>query len=441
MIEYVNNDSVGGLNTMTTNFEKTSVNEGVLTFEIPVEEVKVGLDKAFKRVQKSISVPGFRKGKVPRQVFNNVYGEAALYEDALNTVLPKAYENAVKEAELEVVTQPKIDIKSMEKGQPWVLTAKVILKPEVKLGEYKNLEVEKQDVTVTDEEVKSEIESKRKRLAELVVKEDAAKIGDTVVIDYEGFIGEEAFAGGKGENHSLELGSNSFIPGFEDQLVGVKPGDTKEVVVTFPEEYHAEELAGKEATFKVSVHEVKELVLPELDDEFAKDADDSVETLAELEVKVRETLTNSKETAAKEIIEDLAIRKAVENAEIVELPHEMVHEEIHRQMDHFLNNLKRQGINEELYFQITGSSRADLHDQFGEEAELRTKTNLVLEAIVANENLEVSQEDLEKEVSELATQYKMTPEQVKQFVTTDMLSSDIKLKKAMELIVSTAIQK
>lgn len=426
---------------MTTNFEKTSVNEGILTFEIPVEDIKEGLDKAFKRVQKNITVPGFRKGKVPRQVFNNVYGESALYEEALNSTLPKAYESAVKEAELDVVTQPEIDVKSMEKGQPWVLTAKVTLKPEVKLGEYKNLEVEKQDKTVTDEDVKNEIESKRKSLAELVVKEDAAESGDTVVIDFEGFVGDEAFEGGKGENHSLELGSNSFIPGFEEQLVGVKPGDEKDVVVTFPEEYHAEDLAGKEATFKVKVHEVKALQLPELDDEFAKDADDSVETLAELENKIRVDLTESKEAAAKEIVEDLAIRKAVENAEIVELPYEMVHEEIHRQMDHFLNNLKRQGIDKELYFQITGSSEADLHDQFSEEAELRTKTNLVLEAIVENEDLTVTDEEIENEVNELATQYQMPAEQVKQFVSNDMLTSDIKLKKAMELIVSTAVQK
>ncbi|MFK8242948.1 MULTISPECIES: trigger factor [unclassified Facklamia] len=426
---------------MTTNFEKTSVNEGVLTFEIPVEEVKAGLDKAFKKVQKRISVPGFRKGKVPRKVFDNVYGEAALYEDALNALLPVAYERAVKEAGLDVVTQPKIDIDSMEKGQAWVLKANVTLKPEVKLGEYKNLTVEKQDTTVTDEDVKADIEAKRKRLAELVVKEAAAETGDTVVIDFEGFLGEEAFEGGKGENHSLELGSNSFIPGFEDQLIGVKAGDEKEVNVTFPEEYHAENLKGQAATFKVKVHEVKALELPELDDEFAKDVDDEVETLAELENKVRVQLTESKEAAAKEIIEDAAIRQAVENAEIVELPYEMVHEEIHRQMDHFLNNLKRQGINEELYFQITGSSHADLHDQFGEEAELRTKTNLVLEAIVAKEDLQVSEEEIEKEVAELATQYNMTPEQVKHFVSTEMLTSDIKLKKAMELIVSTAVAK
>ncbi|MBF6625589.1 trigger factor [Tuanshanicoccus lijuaniae] len=426
---------------MTTNFEKTSVNEGVLTFEIPVEDVKAGLDIAFKKVQKRISVPGFRKGKVPRKIFDNVYGEAALYEDTLNALLPAAYERAVKEADINVVTQPKIDIDSMEKGQPWVLKANVTLKPEVKLGEYKNLTVEKQDTTVTDEDVKADIEAKRKRLAELVVKEDAAENGDTVVIDFEGFLGEEAFEGGKGENHSLELGSNSFIPGFEDQLVGVKAGEEKDVNVTFPEEYHAEALAGKEATFKVKVHEVKALELPELDDEFAKDVDEEVETLAELENKVRVQLTESKEAAAKEMKDDLAIRQAVENAEIVELPHEMVHEEIHRQMDHFLNNLKRQGIDEQLYYQITGTTSADLHDQFGEEAELRTKTNLVLEAIVEAEDLQVSDDEIEKEVAELATQYNMTSEQVKQFVSTDMLTSDIKLKKAMELIVSTAEEK
>ncbi|MBD3948303.1 trigger factor [Tuanshanicoccus lijuaniae] len=426
---------------MTTNFEKTSVNEGVLTFEIPVEDVKAGLDIAFKKVQKRISVPGFRKGKVPRKIFDNVYGEAALYEDTLNALLPAAYERAVKEADINVVTQPKIDIDSMEKGQPWVLKANVTLKPEVKLGEYKNLTVEKQDTTVTDEDVKVDIEAKRKRLAELVVKEDAAENGDTVVIDFEGFLGEEAFEGGKGENHSLELGSNSFIPGFEDQLVGVKAGEEKDVNVTFPEEYHAEALAGKEATFKVKVHEVKALELPELDDEFAKDVDEEVETLAELENKVRVQLTESKEAAAKEMKDDLAIRQAVENAEIVELPHEMVHEEIHRQMDHFLNNLKRQGIDEQLYYQITGTTSADLHDQFGEEAELRTKTNLVLEAIVEAEDVQVSDDEIEKEVAELATQYNMTSEQVKQFVSTDMLTSDIKLKKAMELIVSTAEEK
>ncbi|MDO4432143.1 MAG: trigger factor [Aerococcaceae bacterium] len=426
---------------MTNQFEKQTANTGVLTFEIPVEDVKKGLDAAFKKVQKQISVPGFRKGKVPRQIFNNLYGEGALYEEALNFLLPNALSAAVKEAELELVAEPKIDVKSIEKGQPWVLTAEVTLKPEVKLGEYKNLTVEKQDREVSDEEVTSELEARRSRLAELVVKEDAAVLGDTVVIDFEGFLGEEAFAGGKGENHSLELGSNSFIPGFEDQLVGSKAGDELDVNVTFPAEYHAENLAGQAATFKVKVHEVKAKELPALDDEFAKDADDSVETLAELEAKIREELTTSKAQAAKEIVEDLALRQAVANAEIVDLPQVMVDEEVNRQLTHFLNNLKRQGINEELYFQITGSNPEALRAQYAEEAELRTKTNLVLEAIVKAENLEVAEAEIDAEVSDLATQYGMDPEQVKRFVTVDMLSSDIKMKKAMNLIVETVIEK
>lgn len=426
---------------MTTKFEKTTTNTGVLTFEISEAEVKKGLDIAFKKVQKKVAVPGFRKGKVPRQVFNNVYGEGALYEDALNAILPSALSNAVEEAKLELVAEPKIDIQSLEKGQPWVLTAEVTLKPEVKLGEYKKLTVEKQNREVLDEDVKSELEARREKLAELVVKETEAQSGDTVVIDFEGFLNEEAFAGGKGENHSLELGSNSFIPGFEDQLIGSKAGDELEVNVTFPETYHAENLAGQPAVFKVKVHEVKAKELPELDDEFAKDADSEVESLAELENKIRVQLTESKENAAKEIVEDLALRQAVANAEIVDLPQVMVDEEVNRQLSHFMNNLKRQGINEELYFQITGTNADDLRAQYAEEAELRTKTNLVLEAIVKAENLQVTETELEAEVADLAKQYNMEPEQVKRFVTNEMLSSDIKMKKAMALIVDSAVEK
>ncbi|MGF3194988.1 trigger factor [Facklamia sp. P13055] len=426
---------------MTTKFEKSSINEGVLTFEIPVEDINKGLDKAYNKVRKNISVPGFRKGKVPRQIFNNVYGEASLYEEVLNQLIPGAYQQAVEEAEIEAVTQPEIDIESMEKGKPWVITAKVTLKPEVKLGEYKGLTVEKQDRQVSDEDVEKHLEEKRQQLAELVVKEDAAVEGDTVVIDYEGFRDGEPFEGGKGENHSLELGSNSFIPGFEDQLVGAKPGDDVEVKVTFPEEYHAEELAGQDAMFKVRVHEVKAKELPEFDDEFAKDADDEVESLDELRNKVRVQLEEEKEKQAKEVIEDLALRQAVENAEIVEMPEAMVHEEIHRQMDHFLNNLKRQGINEDLYYQISGSTREDLHEQFAEEADLRTKTNLVLEAIVAKEKIDVNEEEVNKEIELLASQYGMPTDQVKQYVTEDMLKSDIRLKKAMSLIVDSVEEK
>ncbi|MGX7140766.1 trigger factor [Facklamia languida] len=424
-----------------TKFEKTSVNEGTLTFEIPVEEVNKALDIAYKKVRKNISVPGFRKGKVPRQIFNNVYGEASLYEEALNLTLPAAYQKAVDEEGLEVVAQPQIDIESMEKGQPWVLTAKVTLKPEVKLGDYKGLTVEKQDRTVTDEAVEAKIEAKRQELAELVVKEAAAAKGDTVVIDFEGFKDGQAFDGGKGENHSLELGSNSFIPGFEDQLIGAEPGQSLDVNVTFPENYQAEELAGQDATFKVTVHEVKAKELPELDDEFAKDADDEVESLEEYKNKVRVQLEETMEAAAKEAVEDLALRQAVENAEVVELPQAMVDDEVQRQMDHFLNNMKRQGINEDMYYQLSGTSREDLHKQFAEESELRTKTNLVLEAIVKEEGIEVSEDEIQAEVEALAGQYGMDANQVRQYVTEDMLVSDIKLKKAMSLIVDSAEEK
>lgn len=424
-----------------TKFEKTSVNEGTLTFEIPVEEVNTALDIAYKKVRKNISVPGFRKGKVPRQIFNNVYGEASLYEEALNITLPSAYQKAVDEEGLEVVAQPQIDIESMEKGQPWVLTAKVTLKPEVKLGDYKGLTVEKQDRTVTDEAVEAKIEAKRQELAELVVKEAAAAKGDTVVIDFEGFKDGQAFDGGKGENHSLELGSNSFIPGFEDQLIGAEPGQSLDVNVTFPENYQAEELAGQDATFKVTVHEVKAKELPELDDEFAKDADDEVESLEEYKNKVRVQLEETMEATAKEAVEDLALRQAVENAEVVELPQAMVDDEVQRQMDHFLNNMKRQGINEDMYYQLSGTSREDLHKQFAEESELRTKTNLVLEAIVKEEGIEVSEDEIQAEVEALAGQYGMDANQVRQYVTEDMLVSDIKLKKAMSLIVDSADEK
>jgi len=376
---------------MTAKFEKVETNKVVLTFEISQEDIKKGLDQAFNRVKKNVNVPGFRKGKVSRQVFEKMYGEEALYQDALNILLPDAYDNAVEETGIFPVTQPTIDIESIEKGKPWVIKAEVIVKPEVKLGEYKGLTVEKQDRTVSEQDVEDRLLQEQARAAELVVKEDAAELGDTVVIDFEGFLGDEAFEGGKGENHSLELGSGSFIPGFEDQLVGTKEGDEVEVKVTFPEEYHAENLKGQEAVFKVKVHEVKTKELPELTDEFAKDVDDSVETLAELKEKFRKELEEAKAAAADEAVADEALRKAVENAEIVELPHEMVHGEVHRQMEHYLNDMRRNGISPEMYYQITGTTEADLHKMMEKDADVRTKTNLVLEQIVKEEGIEEAQ--------------------------------------------------
>ncbi len=425
---------------MTATFDKTATNEGVLTFSIPQEEIQQGLTIAFNKVKGNLNVPGFRKGKVTRQVFNRMFGEEALYEDTLNAVLPKAYDAAVAEAGLDVVAQPKIDVKSMEKGQDWVITAEVTVKPEVKLGEYKNLTVAKQEREVTDADVEERLNQKRNQQAELVVVEEPAKEGDTVVIDFEGFKDGVAFEGGKGENYSLELGSGSFIPGFEDQLVGAKAGDDVEVKVTFPEDYQAEDLAGQEAIFKVKVHEVKEKELPALDDEFAKDVDDEVETLDELKAKIREELTATKASQAEEAVHDEALRKAVENAEVVELPHVMVHDEVHRAMDEFLNNMQRQGISPEMYYQLTNSTEADLHKQFEQDAELRVKTNLVIEAIVKAENLEATEEEIEKEIAELAETYNMPVDQVKRLLTTDMLSHDITMKKAIDLVTSTAVE-
>jgi len=424
---------------MTAKWEKTGTNDGVLTFTIAQAEIQKGLTTAFNKVKGNLNVPGFRKGKVSRQVFNRMYGEEALYEDALNAVLPEAYEAAVKEAGIDPVAQPKIDVDSMEKGQDWVIKAEVTVKPEVKLGDYKELTVEKQDREVTEEDVDARIKREQEAQAELVIKEDeAAENGDTVVIDFEGFLGEETFEGGKGENYSLELGSNSFIPGFEEQLVGTKAGDSKDVTVTFPEDYQAEDLAGKEAVFKVTVHEVKAKELPELDDEFAKDVDDSVESLAELKEKYRAELTETKEKAAEDAKDEAPIRQAVENAEIVELPHSMVHDEVHRSMDEFLNNMQRQGISPEMYYQLTGSTEADLHTQFEGEAETRVKTNLVIEAIAKAEGLEATEEDIENEIKELSEAYNMPVDQIKRVLTEDMLKHDITMKKAVELVTGTA---
>lgn len=427
---------------MTAKWEKTGTNNGVLTFSIPQVEVQKGLTQAFNKVKGNLNVPGFRKGKVSRQVFNKMYGEAALYEDALNAVLPEAYEAAVKEAGIEPVSQPQIDVESMEAGEDWVIKAEVTVKPEVKLGQYKDLEVSKQDREVTDADVDARLEREQQSQAELVIKEDAAaENGDTVVIDFEGFVDGVAFEGGKGENYSLELGSGSFIPGFEDQLVGQKADSNVDVTVTFPEDYQAEDLAGKEAVFKVVVHEVKAKELPELDDEFAKDVDDTVETLDELKAKYRKELEETKEKAAEDAKDEEAIKKAVANAEIVELPHVMVHDEVHRSMDEFLNNMQRQGISPEMYYQLTGSTEEDLHAQFEGEAGERVKTNLVIEAIAAAEKIDASEEEIANEIKELSEAYNMPVEQIKRVLTEDMLKHDIAMKKAVELITGTAVEK
>lgn len=427
---------------MSVSFENKETNRGVLTFTISQDQIKPELDRVFKSVKKSLNVPGFRKGHLPRPIFDKKFGEESLYQDVMNALLPNAYEAAVKEAGLEVVAQPKIDVTSMEKGQDWVITAEVVTKPEVKLGDYKNLEVSVDvEKEVTDADVEERIERERNNLAELVIKEAAAENGDTVVIDFVGSIDGVEFDGGKGENFSLGLGSGQFIPGFEDQLVGHSAGETVDVIVTFPEDYQVEDLAGKEAKFVTTIHEVKAKEVPALDNELAKDIDEEVETLADLKEKYRKELAAAKEEAYKDAVEGAAIDTAVENAEIVELPEEMIHEEVHRSVNEFLGNLQRQGINPDMYFQITGTTQEDLHNQYQAEAESRTKTNLVIEAVAKAEGFDASEEEIQKEVEQLAADYNMEVAQVQSLLSADMLKHDITIKKAVELITSTVTVK
>ena len=424
---------------MSVSFENTATNRGVVTFTIGQDKIQPALDQAFNKVKKNLNAPGFRKGHMPRAVFNQKFGEEALYDDALNAILPAAYEAAIAELGLDVVAQPKIDVKSIEKGQDWTLTAEVVTKPEVKLGAYKDLEVSVEaSKEVTDEEVDAKLENERKNLAELVVKEGAAEDGDTVVIDFVGSVDGVEFDGGKGENHSLELGSGQFIPGFEDQLVGAKAGDEVEVKVTFPEDYQATDLAGKAAVFVTKVNEVKAKEVPALDDELAKDLDDEVETLDELKAKYRKELEAAKEIAFDDAVEGAALDLAVENAEIVELPAEMVEDEVHRAMNEFMGNMQRQGISPEMYFQITGTTQEDLHKQYEADADKRVKTNLVIEAVAAAEGFDATEEEIQKEINDLAAEYNMEVSQVSALLSPEMLKHDITMKKAVEVITSTA---
>lgn len=427
---------------MSAKWERDSdASKGTLTFDIDVDTIKKGIDEAFVETRKKITVPGFRKGRVPRQIFNQMYGEESLYQDALNKVLPDAYSAAVKETKIQPVAQPQIEIKSMEKGQPWTLMATVDVMPEVKLGDYKGMEVPEQDTTVSDADVDSELEKKRQQQAELVLKEDKpAEKGDTVVIDYEGSVDGKKFDGGSADNYSLELGSGSFIPGFEDQLIGHNSGDDVDVKVTFPEDYHAKNLAGKDADFKVKIHEIKEKQLPELDDDFAKDVDEDVDTLDELKDKTKKQLQEDKDNQAKAAIEDAAIEKAVANAEIQAIPQAMLDDDTNRQMQQYLAGMQQQGISPQMYFQITGTKEDDLKKQFANDAEQRVKTNLVLEAIVDDAKLEASDDEIKKEIADLAKQYGMKEDAVEKALSKDMLSHDIKIKKAVDLVADSAKQ-
>ena len=424
---------------MSVKWEKQEGNTGVLTVEVEEVKVKDGLDKAFKKVVKEINVPGFRKGKMPRKMFEQRFGTESLYQDALDFILPDAYAAAVEEAGIDPVDRPEIDIVKMEQGENLIFTATVTVRPEVTLGDYKGLEISKQETDVTDEEIEAQLKEQQTRLAELVVKEEDAIVdGDTAVIDFEGFLGEEAFEGGAGEDHSLEIGSGSFIPGFEEQLIGLKTGEQKDVTVTFPEEYHAAELAGKEATFKVTVKEVKGKELPELNDELAKEIDSEVEGIEALRTKLKEKTAEDKKTAAETAVKDELVEKAADNATI-DIPQAMIDAEVDRMLNDFTQRLTSQGMNLDLYYQFSGQDEKALRTQMIEDAQKRVKVSLTLEAISEAEGITATEEEINSEIEKMAVQFNMTAEQISTALGgTGALENDLRMQKTIDFLIENA---
>lgn len=421
---------------MTATWEKKEGNQGLLTVTVPKEEVDKGLDKAFKKVVKQINVPGFRKGKMPRPLFEQRFGVESLYQDALDFILPEAYGNAVEEAEINPVDRPEIDVTQMEKGKELIFEATVTVEPEVELGEYKGLAIEKQDREVTDEEFEEALNDAVSRQAELSVKDGEIAEGDVANINFDGYVDGEAFEGGQAEGYDLEIGSGSFIPGFEEQLIGLKANDSKDVVVTFPEEYHAEELAGKEATFKTDINEVKAKEVPELDDELAQELDESVKTVDEYKEKLRKDLEEAKVNQADATEKEEAITKASDNA-TVEIPEAMINTELDRMMQEFEQRISQQGLNLDLYYQFSGQSEEELKAQMKEDAEKRVKTNLTLRAIADAENIEISDEDVEAELTKMSEQFGLSVEDIKSTLgNNDILVNDLKIQKVIDLLVN-----
>ena len=406
----------------------------VISFSASKEEFAKGLDRAFKSAVKRVNAPGFRKGKLPRAVFNKMYGEEALYQDAVDYVLPRAYTKAIDELEVSPLAMPDIDVKEISKEEGVKFEAVVTVKPNVELGEYKNLGLEKESVEVTDADVEERLDSLLSRQAEWQIKEGESKKGDIVVIDFKGFIGDEAFEGGEAKGYELELGSGSFIPGFEEQLEGkVAPVDT-EVNVTFPENYQVADLAGKAARFEVTVHDVKEKVLPELTDEFVKEfSKEAASTVAEYKEKLKEEIKLEKENLAEKSYSDKVISTAVENAK-VSVPEKLVEQEVNSMFEQFTGNLSRQGLSFDLYEQFTGKGEADLKAEMKSDAENKIKTSFVLGEIAEVEKVEVTEADIDAEVKELATMYNMTEEGIKQRISVEDLRGELVIQKTVNFL-------
>ena len=428
---------------MSVQVEKLEKNMAKLTIEVSADELEKAIEKVYQKQKKNISIPGFRKGKVPRAMVEKMYGKEVFYEEAANEIMPAAYEKAYDECGENIVSSPKVDVVQIESGKPFIFTAEVALKPEVTLGAYKGIEVDKVEVTVSDEEVDAEIERERDRNARSVsVSDRAVQDKDQTVIDFEGFVDGVAFQGGKGENYPLTIGSGAFIPGFEEQLIGKNIGEECDVNVTFPEEYHAEDLAGKAAVFKVTVKEIKEKQLPELDDEFAAEVSE-FDTLAEYKEDVKKNLTEKREKDVKNAKEDAVVDAIIENA-TMDIPEAMIETQQRQMIQEFAQNIQMQGLSIEQYFQFTGLTAETMMEQVKPQAEKRIKSRLVLEAVAKAENITVSDEDFDKEVAKMAEMYQMEADKVKESIGEEgkkQMMEDLAVQKAAEFVVNEAKEK
>ena len=428
---------------MSLQVEKLENNMAKLTIEEPAKDLENAIQSAYMKQKNKISLPGFRKGKVPRQMIEKMYGAEIFYDDAANALIPKAYADAYDECELDIVSRPEIDVVQIEKGKSFIFTADVATKPEVKLGEYKGLEVDKVSTRVTQKEVDAKIqEEAEKNAREVVVTDRPVADGDEVILDFEGFVDGEAFEGGKGENYPLTIGSGSFIPGFEEQLVGAEAEKEVEVKVTFPEDYHAEELKGKEAVFKCTVHEIKAKELPEIDDEFAAEVSE-FDTLEEYKADVKAKIKEQKAADGKRNQEDQAVEQAVKNAEY-EIPQPMIDTQTTQMVEDFAQRIQSQGITLEQYFQFTGLTAEKMMEDMKPQAIKRIETRLVLEAIAKAENIEITDEIVDEELAKMAESYKMEVEKLKEFMGENekkQMKEDLAVQEAVTFLVENAVEK
>ena len=427
---------------MSLQVEKLEHNMAKLTVEVAAEDVEKALQAAYLKQRKQINIPGFRKGKVPRQMIEKMYGPEVFYDEAANNMIPDAYAKAYDESELDIVSQPKIEVVQMEKGKPFIFTAEVATKPEVTLGDYKGLKVDKVSTRVTQKEVDEEIEKERERNARTIeVTDRAVQDKDEVTLDFEGFVDGVAFEGGKGEDYPLTIGSGSFIPGFEEQLIGAEIDKEVEVNVTFPKEYHSEELAGKDATFKCTVHTIKATELPELDDEFASEVSEC-ETMDAYRAEVKKNIKERKERTGKEKKENQAVDQAIENAQM-DIPEAMIEFQVRQMADDFARRIQQQGLTVEQYFQFTGMTAEKMMEEMRPQAEKSIKTRLVLEAIVKAENIEVSDERVEEELTKMAEAYQMEVEKLKEFMGENekkQIKEDLAVQEAITLLVNESVE-